>query len=145
MNLEQITTELRQRLETWLDTPNDASEGLDELRSKLQALGGTIGKKAASDALRALQSSEKGIRRSRQREAADTVAADLRPLGIILVAQAPPKRQRKASAKPAAGPQPGQQASAPVGAAPAAQSEAEPSPSSSGSAFGLGERGRTGS
>ena len=100
MNLEHIASELAERLGTWLDTPNDASEGLEELRSKLQALGGTIGKKAASDALRALQSSEKDIRRSRQREAADAISAALRPLGIVLVAQAPPKRQRKAAPAP---------------------------------------------
>ena len=100
MNLEQIARELAQRLQTWLDTPNDASEGLDELRSKLQALGGTIGKKAAADALKALSGSEKDVRRSRQREAADTISSALRPLGIILAAQAPPKRQRKVAPAP---------------------------------------------
>ncbi len=101
MDLNQIARELAERLGTWLDTPDDASKGLDELRGKLQALGGTIGKKAAADALKALQSSEKDIRRSRQREAADALAAALRPLGIVLVAQAPPKRQRvKAAAAP---------------------------------------------
>lgn len=98
--IHQISEDLAGRLGAWLDTANDASEGLEELRSKLQALGGTIGKKAASDALKALQSSEKDIRRSRQREAADAISAALRPLGIVLVAQAPPKRQRKAAPAP---------------------------------------------
>jgi hypothetical protein len=100
MTLEQIARELAEQLEAWLDAPNSASEGLDELRNKLQALGGIIGKKAASDALRALHGSERDIRRSRQREAADRLVEVGRPLGIPLVAGMPLKRQRKAAPAP---------------------------------------------
>ena len=93
--IDQIASDLRSRVEGWLNAPDEASAGLDELRERLQALGATIGTSAKNDALRALAGSEKDIRRSRQREAADTIAAALRPLGVVLVAQAPPKRQRK--------------------------------------------------
>lgn len=99
MNLEQISTELHQRLETWLKTPDEASRGLEELRERLQALGASLGTGAKKDALRALAGSEKDIQRSRQREAAEAIAAALRPLGVVLVAQAPPKRMRKAKAE----------------------------------------------
>ena len=93
--LEQIVQDLAVRLEAWLDTPNDASRGLEALRSQLQSLGGTIGKKAASDALRALQGSGRDIRRSAQRDAALRLSVMGKSLGIPLVAGTPPKRQRR--------------------------------------------------
>lgn len=95
MDLDQIVEELFQRLEIHLNAPNDAFEGLQELRSKLETLGSTIGKKAASDALKALQSSEKSILRSRQRAIAVALADGLKPLGIPLEAGTPPKRRRR--------------------------------------------------
>lgn len=98
MDIEQIAAELRQQLETWLNTPDEASRGLEALRERLQALGATIGTGAKRDALKALAGSEKDIQRSRQRQAADCLAAAVRPLGVVLVAQAPPKRMRKAKA-----------------------------------------------
>ena len=98
-SLDQIVSELFQRLETHLNAPNEASEGLLELRSKLETLGSTIGKKAASDALKALRSSEKSILRSRQRAIAVALADGLKPLGIPLEAGSPLKRQRRRPAE----------------------------------------------
>lgn len=115
MDLEQIATELRQRLETWLDTPDETTEGVQELRERLDALKATIGAKAASEALRSLRGADQNARRAKCRAAADAIAAATRPLNIVLEARAPLQRQKRkpSSAKPAAGAQPGQQASAP--------------------------------
>ena len=97
--IDQISSDLHDDVEGWLNAPDEASAGLQELRERLQTLAGTIGAGAKNDALRALAGSEKDIRRSRQRAAADAIAAALRPLGVILLPGAPPKRQRKAKPK----------------------------------------------
>ena len=93
--LDQLLADLVPRVESFINSPNEASRGLEELRERLQALGGSIGAGAKNDALKALAGSERDIKRARQREAADAIAAAMRPLGVILVAQAPPQRQRR--------------------------------------------------
>ncbi len=109
--IQQISAALVQQLGTWLEEPDEAVAGLTELRERLGALRGTIGAGAATEALRALSGSEKSIRASRQREAADAIARACRELGIRLEPGAPLKRTpRKKSAKPAA-PQVAEQAS----------------------------------
>ena len=95
MDLEQITSDLRQQLETWLQAPNSATQGVQEARRGLDALKGVVSARAISAALKSLQSADRDVERARQKEAADQIAASLRPLGINLAAQAPPKRQRK--------------------------------------------------
>ena len=114
MDIEQIAAELRQRLETWLDTPDETTEGVQELRERLKALKATIGAKAASELLKSLRGADQNARRAKCRTAADAIAAATRPLNVVLEARAPLQRQKRkpSIAKPAAGAQPEQQASA---------------------------------
>ncbi len=101
--LGPITATLTRQLDTWLQEPDEATNGLQELRERLGALKGTIGPRATSEALRALSGSEKSIRASRQRQAAEAIARACRELGIILEPKAPLKRQpRKRTARPSA-------------------------------------------
>lgn len=103
MNIEQIATELRQRLETWLQQPDEATQGVQDLRERLELLKGTIGPKAASEALKSLRGAERNAKRVKCRRAADLLAVTCRPLNIVLEARAPlQRRSRKASTKPAA-------------------------------------------
>ena len=113
--IQDITADLVRRLGGWLEQPDEASAGLQELRERLDALKGTLGGAATSEALRALSGSEKSIRASRQREAANAIAAAVRELGVNLEAKAPLKRapRKKAAAKPPAETAP--QTPAPVG------------------------------
>lgn len=100
--IEHISVAFARQLAVWLEEPSEASRGLQELRERLQDLGGTIGAPAKNEALRALSGSEKSLRASRQREAAEAIAAACREVGVILEAKAPLKRQsRKRIAKPA--------------------------------------------
>lgn len=102
--IQQISADLAQRLGAWLEQPDDASAGLQELRERLGALRGTLGASATSGALRELSGAEKSIKATRQREAADAIAAACRELGIRLEPGAPLKRVRKRAAKPASSP-----------------------------------------
>ena len=97
--IQTIAADLTKRVGEWLSQPDEASAGLSELRERLEALRGTIGAGAATDALRALSGSEKTIRSSRQREAAVAISAALRELGIRVEPGAPLKRVRKATSK----------------------------------------------
>ena len=94
-SIQEIAASLARRLETWLEAPNEATTGLDELRKRIEALRGSIGAGATSEALRALSSSEKSIRATRQREAADAIASACRELGVVLSPGAPLKRTRR--------------------------------------------------
>ena len=100
--IDQIASRLHGQVEAWLNSSDEASAGLDELRERLQALGATIGTSAKNEALRALQGSERDIQRSRQKAAAVAIAAALKPLGVNLRAEAPPLRKRSRKAKPEA-------------------------------------------
>lgn len=112
-SIQTIATDFTRRVGKWLSQPDEASTGLTELRDRLEALRGTIGSAAASEALKSLQGAERTIQTSRQKEAATVIAASLRELGIRVEPGAPLKRTpRKKAAKPAA-PQEAEQASAP--------------------------------
>lgn len=101
--LDSITADLSKRVAVWLEQPDEASLGLQELRERLGALRSTLGATATSGALRELSGAEKSIRSSRQREATEAIASACRELGIILEAKAPLKRApRKRSPRPAA-------------------------------------------
>ena len=96
--LDQTVQDLAARLEAHLEEPSDDSRDLEAVTSQLQGLGRAIGKKAVSDALRALEGSRRTLLRSRQKEIANALVAALRPLGIPLESGTPSRRQRKRSA-----------------------------------------------
>ena len=105
--IQQIAGDLAQRLAAWLEQPDEAFLGLQELRERLGALRGSLGVPATSGALRELSGAERSIRASRQREAADAIAAACRELGVILEPKAPLKRApRRKVAKPSPTPAP---------------------------------------
>ena len=132
-SLQDILSDVTPRLSEWLDRPDDeASLGLQELRTRLDALKGTIGG-AATAALKELAGAEKTIRASRQREAADAIALAVRELGINLEAKAPLKRSARKRSKPpvpraeaAAAAQPVGEGSPPPGSTSDPNGESEP-------------------
>ena len=97
MDIDQIASGLQSQVGSWLNDEDESSRGVIATRDDIEKL--PISLAAKRGALKALEGAEKDIRRSRQRAAADAIAAALRPLGVVLVAQAPPKRQRKAKAR----------------------------------------------
>lgn len=94
-DLDQIIASLRPQLAAVLDAPNAASRDLEATRKRLEGLREIIGRRAVSEAMRALQGSERALLRHRQREAAVKLAALGKSLGIPLTAGMPSKRQRK--------------------------------------------------
>ena len=107
--IQQISADLAQRLRAWLEQPDEATAGLQELQERLEALRSSLGARAVAEASRALSGSSRTIRAIRQRKAADTIAAACRELGIILEPKAPLKRApRKKANKPAPTPTPAQ-------------------------------------
>ena len=95
MQLDAIIATLFAGAEAYLDGPSEASQRVVEVRGELQALGRKVQSKAARDALRALAGAESDLRRARAKEFGEAVAATLRPLGIVLVPQAPLRRRRR--------------------------------------------------
>ena len=99
--LEEITGTLKADLGRWLEEDDEASRGLQELQGRLESLRPALGARAVAAASRALCGSTRSIRASRQREAADAIAAACRELGVILEPKAPLKRApRRKAAKP---------------------------------------------
>lgn len=102
--IQQIASTLAQQIEAWLKRPDEASLGLQELRERLGALRGSIGAGATSDALRAISGVDRNIRATRQRQAADAIAAACREVGVILEPRPPlkraPRKKRNTSATP---------------------------------------------
>ena len=75
--IQQISAALATRLGTWLEQPDEASSGLQELRERLGALRGTIGARATTAALRELAGAGKSIRAIRVR-CIPSIAAQIR-------------------------------------------------------------------
>lgn len=82
----------------FLDKPAPAALEIARLRTGLEQAT-ALSSAARSSVLSALSASEHGLARLRQREAAEIVAAALRPLGVRLQPLAPSRKKRRKSAQ----------------------------------------------
>lgn len=99
--LKKLLDNLNKNLSAWLEAPSPASQKLSELKAGAAELKATLGPKAVADLMKPFERAEAQAKRVRQREAADAVAAALKPLGVILEAKEPPQRVRRKAVSPA--------------------------------------------
>lgn len=96
--IEQITTGAAEELATWVQQPNQQSQGLAELRSRVEALGDALGTRAKREALSALSGSDRRISQSRARQAAECLVAACQKVGIPIVVKQLKARKRRMQA-----------------------------------------------
>lgn len=95
--LDRFTTELQ----SWLDSPSDTSTQIAAMKKQIEGLKGEIGAEPLKAALKALEDGDRQVRRQRQKQAAEAIAAALKPLGIRLAHKpaGKPKRSKPPASK----------------------------------------------
>lgn len=88
-------------VEAWLDSPSETSAKIAEMKQQIAALKSELAAEPLNAAIKALEDSDKQIRRHRQKQAADAIAVALKPLGVMLEPKSATKRKRLRSPKPA--------------------------------------------
>ena len=103
--MDRLTTDLK----IWLDQPGPEDAKVSQIRAQIEAMKDRLGAEAVAGAIRSLSGADETVRRKQQQEAAERLAAALRPLGIRLSPQGPAKRRGRKPGTRAAKPQ-GEQA-----------------------------------
>lgn len=93
-DLNNILERFAAELQNWLASPSETSGKIAAMKKQIEALKGEVAAEPLNAAIKALEESDKQVRRQRQKQAADAIAAAMKPLGVMLVAKAPPKKQR---------------------------------------------------
>lgn len=96
--LERIVRKMVAELKPWLDQPGEAGRKVAQVREQLNGLKAELGAGVIGDTLKTLEKAEAEAKRSRQREAAEAIAAQCKALGVVLTPGEPPKRQRRKAA-----------------------------------------------
>jgi len=96
-DLEPILDRFVGELQAWLDAPSETSAQLASMKRQIEALKDEIGAEPLNAAVKALEDGDRNILVQRQSQAAEAIAARLKPLGIRLRSDHAPskKRQRK--------------------------------------------------
>ena len=91
--LDAILNSLHGELKAWLDQPEVEDEKLNRLRADIEGLKDKLGAEAVSGAIKSLAAAEGHMKQQRKRDAAERIAAKVKPLGVRLSPQEPPKKR----------------------------------------------------